>query len=103
MRIAHKKIEGGHCHECQRKTAARFVQGLGRVFGFGSQLLGMLHEEASACVVQRTKKGRLFLTVFDTFAPPHGEFFWTAPADARVLLFSNSSRGQYGAQPPRPA
>lgn len=66
--------------------------------GFGSQLLGMLHEEASACVVQRTE-GELFLTVFDTFAPPHGEFFWTAPADARVLLFSNHPAGNMEPSP----
>ena len=60
--------------------------------GFGSQLLGRLYEEASACVVQSVM-GELSLTVFDTYAPPREIFAGEWPDDARVLLFSNHPAG----------
>lgn len=59
---------------------------------FGSQLLGRLHQEASACAVQ-TDDGEISLLIFDTYAPAQGVFSQDWPEGARVVLYSNHPTG----------
>ena len=91
MRIACIKIVGGIAVNTREKPLRVLCRGWVDV-GFGSQLLGRLYEEASACVVQSVM-GELSLTVFDTYAPPREIFAGEWPDDARVLLFSNHPAG----------
>ena len=60
--------------------------------GFGARLMGRLHQEASACVVQ-SRAGVFELTLFDTFAPVQPFPGALADSGARVLLFSNHPTG----------
>ena len=97
MRIACIKIVGGIAVNTREKPLRVLCRGWVDV-GFGSQLLGRLYEEASACVVQSVM-GELSLTVFDTYAPPREIFAGEWPADARVLLFSNHPAGNMEPSP----
>lgn len=59
---------------------------------FGARLLGRLHQEASACVVQ-SRAGEFELMFFDTYAPAGPAFGGALPEGARVLLYSNHPTG----------
>ena len=60
--------------------------------GFGVRLMGRLHVEASACVVQ-SRAGELALTLFDSYAPAGAAFCPPAPEGARITLYSNHPAG----------